>query len=99
MDTLEHVTAALARLGVKTCANCGRTGAKSLCKGCRTVNYCGKECQAAAWAGHKRECRRVVRDRAEAERAAFAAKNQFRDPIAAAYAADEAMAADACRAV
>ena len=28
-----------------------------LCSGCRVARYCSPECQAAAWAGHKRVCR------------------------------------------
>ena len=87
---MEHLTEALDRLGVKTCPVCGKTGAKSLCLGCRSVSYCGKACQKVAWPSHKRECRRIVREKAEA-------LARIRDPIEAAYAADEAMAADACR--
>ena len=80
---MEHLTDALSRLGVKTCPVCGKTGAKSLCKGCRSVSYCGKACQKVAWPTHKRECRRIVREKAEA-------LARIRDPIEAAYAADEA---------
>ena len=87
---MEHLTEALDRLGVKTCPVCGKTGAKSLCRGCRSVSYCGKACQKVAWPSHKRECRRIVREKKEA-------LARLRDPIEAAYAADEAMAADACR--
>ena len=89
---MEHLTEALDRLGVKTCPVCGKTGAKSLCVACRSVSYCGKACQKIAWPSHKRECRRIVREKAEA-------LARIRDPIEAAYAADEAMAADAWRAV
>ena len=83
---MEHLTLALDRLGVKTCPVCGKTGAKSLCLGCRSVSYCGKACQKVAWPTHKRECRRIVRE-----------KKKMIDGIAAAYAADEAIAADAWR--
>ena len=86
MENMQNVTAALNALGVKTCLACGKAGAKSLCMGCKTVYFCGKACQTQAWPGHKKECRRVVRERA-----------RVLDGIAAAYAADEAMAADACR--
>ena len=88
---MQNVTAALNALGVKTCLACGKAGAKSLCMGCKTVYFCGKACQTVAWPGHKKECRRVVREKAEA-------KYRLEGPIAAAFAADEAMAADACRA-
>ena len=88
MDDLANVRQALTRLGAEPCANCGSPGAKSLCLGCRTVSYCGKACQKVAWPSHKRECRRIVREKAK-----------IRDGIAAACAADEAIAADACRTV
>ena len=85
MENMQNVRAALDALGVKTCLACGKTGAKSLCLGCRSVNFCGKACQTEAWRGHKKACRRVQRERA-----------RVLDAIAADYAADEAMAADAC---
>ena len=88
MEDMQNVTAALNALGVKTCLACGKAGAKSLCMGCKTVYFCGKACQTQAWPGHKKECRRIVREKA-----------RLLDGIAADYAADEAMAADACRAV
>ena len=88
MENMQNVTAALNALGVKTCLACGKAGAKSLCMGCKTVYFCGKACQKEAWPGHKRECRRIVRERA-----------RVLDGIAAAYAADEAIAAEECRAV
>ena len=88
MENMQNVTAALNALGVKTCLACGKAGAKSLCMGCRSVSFCGKACQKVAWPGHKKECRRVVRERA-----------RVLDKAAADYAADEAIAADACRAV
>ena len=87
MATVQNVTAALDALGVKTCLACGKAGAKSLCTGCRSVSFCGRDCQRAAWPGHKRECRRIVREKAEA-------KARLEDPIRAAFAADEAMAAE-----
>ena len=87
MENMQNVTAALNALGVKTCLACGKAGAKSLCMGCKTVYFCGKACQKEAWPGHKKECRRIVRERA-----------RVLDGIAADYAADEAMAADARRA-
>ena len=91
MENMQNVTAALNALGVKTCLACGKAGAKSelksLCMGCKTVYFCGKACQKEAWPGHKKECRRVVRERA-----------RVLDKAAADFAADEAIAADACRA-
>ena len=58
-------------------------GAKARGGGCKTVYFCGKACQKEAWPGHKKECRRIVRERA-----------RVLDGIAADYAADEAMAAE-----
>ena len=92
MENMQNVTAALNALGVKTCLACGKAGAKSLCMGCKTVYFCGKACQKEAWPGHKKECRRIVREKAEA-------KYRLEGPIAAAFAADEAMAADERRPV
>ena len=88
MENMQNVTAALDALGVKTCLACGKAGAKSLCMGCRSVSFCGKACQKVAWPGHKKECRRIKRERA-----------RVLDGIAAAYAADTAIAAEKCRAV
>ena len=87
MENMQNVMAALPTLGVKTCLACGKAGAKSLCMGCKTVYFCGKACQTQAWPGHKKECRRTKRGKA-----------RFLDAAAADYAADEAMAADACQA-
>ena len=53
------------------------------------MSFCGKACQKVAWPGHKKECRRIVREKAEA-------KARLEDPIKAAFAADEAMAAEEC---
>ena len=83
---MEHLTEALEHLGVKCCPVCGKTGAKSLCVACRSVSYCGKACQKVAWPSHKRECRRIVRER-----------TKVLDKAAADYAADEAIAAESCR--
>ena len=85
---MEHATNGPNDLNATLCASCGAPGAKSLCLGCRSVSYCGKACQKVAWPSHKRECRRIVRE-----------KKKILDKAAADYAADEAMAANACRAV
>ena len=80
MENMQNVTTALNALntpGVTICLACGKAGAKSLCTGCRSVSFCGKACQKVAWPGHKKECRRIVREKAEA-------KARLEDPIAAA---------------
>ena len=51
------------------------------------MSFCGKACQKVAWPGHKKECRRVQREKA-----------RVLDKAGADFAADEAMAADYCRA-
>lgn len=39
------------------CAHCEAAPGKLLrCASCKTVKYCGKECQVAAWKGHKKSC-------------------------------------------
>jgi len=45
----------------RTCANCnkdlGKVG-QMMCAACKTVSYCGRECQVAHWNnGHKAECK------------------------------------------
>ena len=38
------------------------------CAGCGTVAYCGTRCQKRAWRrGHREECKRIQRERAEEE--------------------------------
>jgi hypothetical protein len=45
------------------CDHCGKTAEEAsgkglgLCGGCRDVRYCGSECQAAAWPGHRAACK------------------------------------------
>ena len=82
MENMQNLTAALNHLGVKTCLACGKAGAKSLCMGCRSVSFCGKACQKVAWPGHKKECRRVQREKArvlDGIAADFAARRSRRD--------------------
>jgi hypothetical protein len=40
------------------CANCGKEESKMLCKGCRLVKYCSKDCQIQHRLNHKKACRR-----------------------------------------
>jgi hypothetical protein len=58
------------------CGACGATeGCASMCSGCRSVRYCSRECQRAAWPAHKRARARL---RAERERAVEAATSNAR---------------------
>ena len=47
------------------------------CKGCRTVQYCNKECQRAHWSsgGHKQECKRL-RKKKEAKKGGSSRQNK-----------------------
>jgi hypothetical protein len=40
----------------KTCDHCGKETDLNKCGGCGTKYYCGKDCQKAAWKGHKESC-------------------------------------------
>ena len=42
--------------GVLNCSGCGKT-AKSLCSNCKTVAYCGRDCQVSCWKTHKSNCK------------------------------------------
>ncbi|KAK9838394.1 hypothetical protein WJX84_009882, partial [Apatococcus fuscideae] len=59
------------------CAHCKKIPAHSSCSRCKLVKYCGKECQSAHWAGHKKACKAEAARLAAAkvvslEKAAFA---------------------------
>ncbi|KAJ1481899.1 hypothetical protein T484DRAFT_1805664 [Baffinella frigidus] len=43
----------------EACAGCGASGGHNLLNcACKRVKYCGKACQEAAWAAHKKDCKR-----------------------------------------
>jgi uncharacterized protein len=48
------------------------------CSGCRTVQYCNKECQRAHWSpgGHKQECKRLRKKREEKKGSSSSRKNK-----------------------
>jgi MYND finger len=48
------------------CAHCLREAAAKKCSRCKTVRYCSKECQTAAWKAHKKECKAPAADGAAA---------------------------------
>lgn len=41
------------------CAHCGTRGRAKVCTQCRSVRYCGRECQKKHWASHKAVCCRA----------------------------------------
>src|SRR6476620_4039548 len=46
-----------AKAAPKICAECGDTTATFLrCAGCKSIHYCSKNCQNAAWVIHKPDC-------------------------------------------
>lgn len=59
-------SAAAAAPDLQTCAYCGKASpnkALPVCTVCKRVAYCNRECQKAAWKGHKKDCKqRVVTD-------------------------------------
>ena len=43
---------------IRACAHCGGAGGPlSVCAACKSVSYCNRICQRAAWPAHKKECR------------------------------------------
>ena len=57
---LASLLEAEALIATTACSQCGKGSQKnSTCSRCKSVYYCGRECQKAAWAGHKKECKRV----------------------------------------
>ena len=50
-----------------TCAACGEAASTTLklqtCKACRSVAYCGRDCQLAHWRQHKRRCKAIKAER------------------------------------
>jgi len=46
---------------MQKCAQCNIPAAKALqCGACKSAVYCSRQCQLAAWKGHKTECRTIV---------------------------------------
>jgi hypothetical protein len=42
------------------CASCHAPHAKQLCSRCKTVRYCGRDCQTGHWKAHKAHCKFTV---------------------------------------
>ena len=62
-------SASIQRADKFTCDYCSKSSTEKLniCSRCRNVAYCNAECQKAAWAGHKKVCKRVPAAAAEEE--------------------------------
>lgn len=45
----------------KRCSACGKGGQLLLCRRCRVVNYCSRECQVRHFVQHKTTCRSMLR--------------------------------------
>ena len=45
------------------CLHCGSERAKHLCQGCKTVRFCGRECQKGCWSQHKHDCGKLAAHR------------------------------------
>jgi len=64
------------------CSSCnkpqpsGQTFSK--CTGCRTVQYCNKDCQRAHWrsGGHKQECKRLKKTKKEEKKGSSSSQNK-----------------------
>jgi hypothetical protein len=56
------------------CDHCGETAEEASAKGlkscgkCYAARYCSKECQLAAWSGHREACKARVEEREEQTR-------------------------------
>lgn len=46
--------------GQHGCAHCGASPATKRCSVCKQEWYCSRECQLAAWKGHKKHCKKLA---------------------------------------
>ena len=57
------------------CSSCSMSPAKLLrCSGCQSAWYCNSTCQRAHWSSHKAECKRLKKEKIEANTRASAAE-------------------------
>jgi hypothetical protein len=61
------------------CGYCGKSATVKLvtCSQCRSVAYCGKECQKAAWKGHKKVCKQIKEQAGEDNNASTEKRKQL----------------------
>lgn len=54
-------SASISRADKYTCDYCNKSSTEKLmiCSRCRNVAYCNRDCQSAAWLGHKKVCKKV----------------------------------------
>jgi len=52
-------SAGIDQVDLRTCGYCGKSSSEKIlvCSRCRAVAYCNRECQKAAWKGHKKFCK------------------------------------------
>jgi hypothetical protein len=51
-----------------SCAACGEEKAMKKCSRCKSVSYCGQECQKLDWFSHKKFCNRYNEERIAMEK-------------------------------
>eukprot|EP01116_Phalansterium_solitarium_P023489 TRINITY_DN8248_c1_g1_i1.p1 TRINITY_DN8248_c1_g1~~TRINITY_DN8248_c1_g1_i1.p1 ORF type:complete len:680 (-),score=154.87 TRINITY_DN8248_c1_g1_i1:28-2067(-) len=54
--TCAATQASAALMAPKACYVCKKTGKSMRCSQCKSVDYCGRDCQATDWPRHKLEC-------------------------------------------
>lgn len=59
-----------------SCAACGQEKVSSKCSGCKSVQYCGRDCQKIHWPYHKKECDKLAKLRLQQEDAKSQSGNE-----------------------
>ena len=64
------------------CGNCKETNASKLCSGCKSVNYCDRNCQSLDWQKHRKICK-ILRREKKAQNKAKIKQNKSKQYAAA----------------